>query len=340
MISVQRLTHHIGSARILHDVNLMLGKGEFSCLAGVSGSGKSTLLRLIAGLEKAQSGTITIAERTVSASGLHQPAHMRGVGIVFQHPSLFPHLTILENVMFGLNQLPSKEAQLRARALLEQVHFSGREKDYPHMLSGGQHQRVALARALAPAPAVMLLDEPFANLDSALRRILREETRTLLKASGTTTLMVTHDPKEALMMADKVCLLGADGEVLQTGAPRDLYLHPSRREVAAFFGEVNLLEGTIENGAFRCALGTFPTAATPHASALLMLRPESIQIAETPHAGTIEATVARTLFAGECQQVEVHVGEMAITVCDNAQRPFKLGEKVALSIPPQGAHFI
>lgn len=340
MISIQHLSHHIGTSRILHDVTLALGKGEFACLAGVSGSGKSTLLRLIAGLEKAHAGTIAIAGQTVSAESVHQPAHQRGVGIVFQHPSLFPHLTILENVMFGLDHLPSKEAAQRARALLEQVHFSGRERDYPHMLSGGQHQRVALARALAPAPAVMLLDEPFANLDSALRRALREETRILLKASGTTTLMVTHDPKEALMMADSVCLLGAGGEVLQTGTPRDLYLHPSRREVAAFFGEVNLLEGKVENGTFHCALGAFPTTVTPHASALLMLRPEAIQIASSPQEGAIEATVARTLFAGECQQVEVHVGKMAITVCDNAQRPFKLGEKVALTIPPHGAHFI
>ncbi len=340
MISLSHLTHSIGTKRILNDVSLTIEEGQFVCLAGVSGSGKTTLLRLIAGLEHPDEGSITLGGRCVSDTSTHVPPQERGVGIVFQHPSLFPHLSVEENVMFGMHTAPRNEARSRARALLEQVHFSGREKDYPHMLSGGQHQRVALARALATSPAVMLLDEPFANLDSALRRTIREETRTLLKARGSTTIMVTHDPHEALMMADMVCLLGSDGSVLQTGHPRDLYIQPASRDVATFFGDVNLIEGNVESGLFHCILGRFPYPESERPnSSTLMLRPEAIEISRD-HTGGVGATVARSVFTGDCHQVEVHIDDMALTVCDHKSGQYSLGEKVFLRIPEDGIHYI
>ncbi len=337
MLSIDHISHHFGKKSVLDDISLQVEAGAFVCLAGISGSGKSTLLRLIAGLEHVQAGSIRINDTTIAATDTHLPPEQRGVGIVFQHPSLFPHLNVLENVMFGLNNIPRAEAKERAHALLEHVHFSGREQDYPHMLSGGQHQRVALARALAPSPSIMLLDEPFANLDSSLRRTIREETKSLLKSQSTTTIMVTHDPQEALVMADSICLLDSKGRILQTGEPEQLYLHPDNKEVAAFFGQVNLIDGQTKAGMFDCVLGTFPVGDHNPNSTTMVLRPEALRIDDDTKAAKVE--VLDAYFAGGCQHVRVVVGETSLLVCDTAHHPVSKGDSVNLGVVPGAAHF-
>ncbi|MCB0000693.1 MAG: ABC transporter ATP-binding protein, partial [Anaerolineales bacterium] len=207
---------------------------------------KSTLLRLIAGLETLQQGSITLPSGRVATPKSYVPPEERGVGIVFQHPSLFPHLNVLENVMFGLHGMPKEAAQRMAKNLLAQVGCDALAGSYAHQLSGGQQQRVALARALAPSPEVMLLDEPFANLDQQLRIAIRQEAQDLLRDRNTATLMVTHDPQEAMQMADRICMLSSEGTILQVAAPQTIYAQPANEAVACFFGRVALVPGDVK----------------------------------------------------------------------------------------------
>ncbi|HEX7036487.1 MAG TPA: ABC transporter ATP-binding protein [Pseudomonadales bacterium] len=268
------------AAAAVDDVSLEVGPDEVLCLLGPSGCGKSTLLRLAAGLERLQEGRIRLRGLTVAdpASGIWLPAERRKVGLVFQDSALFPHLNVLGNVAFGLDRLKPAERERRARALLEQLHLAEYARVFPHQLSGGQQQRVALARALAPAPPLMLMDEPFASLDTSLRSQVRDDVLHTLKASGSATVLVTHDPEEALFMADRIALMQA-GRIVQIGTPEQLYCKPVNRFVARFFGELNELPGRVEGGAVRTPLG--PVAAPGHpegASVSVLLRPEAVRI--------------------------------------------------------------
>jgi iron(III) transport system ATP-binding protein len=224
------------AAPVVSDVSLQLAPGDIACLLGPSGCGKTTLLRAVAGFAPLQAGRIAIMGREVSGAGVHVPTEQRNIGMVFQDYALFPHLTVQGNVGFGLHGLAAKDAKARVQQMLQMVGLESLAQRYVHELSGGQQQRVALARALAPKPQLLLLDEPFSNLDVSLREHLAREVRALLKATGTTAVLVTHDQQEAFAVADYVAVL-AEGRVQQWGTPMALYHEPVNRLVANFLGE-------------------------------------------------------------------------------------------------------
>lgn len=226
----------------VNDLYFTIRKGEIVTLLGPSGCGKTTILRLVAGFEKPEQGQIVIAGKMMASSNCWVPPEKRGVGMVFQSYALFPHLDIEGNVAFGLNKLPSKIRRDRVNHYLDLVGLSGYSKRYPHELSGGQQQRVALARALCPEPQVILLDEPFSNIDTELKDQMREELKTIFKFTGCTTILVTHDQKDALSVSDRIMVISS-GAIQQTGTPRDLYLRPANDFVATFVGKSNILSG-------------------------------------------------------------------------------------------------
>jgi iron(III) transport system ATP-binding protein len=219
------LSHGFGGQPVLRHINLEIATGEIVCILGPSGSGKSTLLRIIAGLESIQQGSLLVDDTVVADATNNPPPEKRDFGLVFQDHVLFPHQTVAENVAFGLSHMPSKEREHTVALQLANVGISSLGDRYPHTLSGGQQQRVALARALATDPTVLLLDEPFASADAPLRKSLRDDARRRLKAANTTTLMVTHDPAEAMAMADRIAVL-VDGELVQFGTPEELWQKP------------------------------------------------------------------------------------------------------------------
>lgn len=251
------VSHCFDKHRVLREINLEIGTGEIVCVLGPSGSGKSTLLRLIAGLESVQQGSLMLDGVVLADAQHNPPPEQRAVGLVFQDHVLFPHQTVAENVAFGLSGMQSKERDHTIALQLANVGISTLADRYPHTLSGGQQQRVALARALATDPAVLLLDEPFASADAPLRKNLRDDARRRLKAANTTTLMVTHDPAEAMAMADRIAVL-VDGEVVQFGTPEELWQRPNHPFVAATIADLQPLKGRIEGTQCVTAFGALP----------------------------------------------------------------------------------
>ncbi|MCW9039099.1 MAG: ABC transporter ATP-binding protein [Rhodospirillales bacterium] len=293
-LAVEHVSHTFGDKRTLCDVSLTVKPGELVCLLGPSGCGKTTLLRLAAGLEGLQVGRITIGADTVAAPGVNVPPEKRGVGLMFQDFALFPHLSILDNVMFGLEGLKADEAQRRAMAMLDRVGMADFANAYAHTLSGGQQQRVALARALAPRPRVMLLDEPFSDLDTTLRAQVREETVAILKESGPATLLVTHDPEEAMAMADRIKVMDGEGRIVQAGTPEEIYFSPANSYVASLFGKLNRMTGTVEAEQVKTPLGTVPAKGfADGADVEILVRPEGIGFAES--GAPVEVAEARLL---------------------------------------------
>jgi len=277
-LAFRDVSHAYGRVVAAADVSLSVAAGEIVCLVGPSGCGKSTLLRLAAGLEELQAGEVRIAGRPVARPGDEVAPERRGIGIVFQDYALFPHLSVLDNVRFGLSRLPHGERRGRAMACLDQVGMASYADAFPHALSGGQQQRVALARALAPEPAVLLLDEPFSGLDARLREQVRDETLHVLKAAGAATLLVTHDPEEAMFLADRIALMRA-GRIVQLGTPADLYTRPADAYAAAFFGEVNRLPGVVRDGHVETPLGRLCTpGAAEGADVEVLIRPEGLSV--------------------------------------------------------------
>tara|TARA_R110002020_G_scaffold255159_7_gene469001 strand:+ start:1234 stop:2337 length:1104 start_codon:yes stop_codon:yes gene_type:complete len=280
-LSLRGIHHTFAANRVVKGIDLEIAPGEVVCLLGPSGCGKTTLLRIAAGLEVVQQGTVSLEGHSIAAPGKrHVPPEKRNVGLAFQDSALFPHLSVLENVAFGLKHLPSRQRSERAVELLTQLGMSDYTDTYPHMLSGGQQQRVALARALAPTPKLMLLDEPFSSLDARLRDRIRDDTLHVLKKLGSATLLVTHDPEEAMFMADRIALM-RDGRIVQTGTPRELYCTPQDPFVVTFFGDVNELQGKVHNGAVSTPVGRVPAGGLAEGSdALVMIRPEALRIVE------------------------------------------------------------
>lgn len=251
------VSHRYDLDQVVSDVSLEARDGEILCLLGASGSGKTTLLRLAAGLETLQTGQIDLNGRSLSAPGKEVPAEMREIGMVFQDHALFPHLSVGDNIGFGLASLDPVERDLVVAQVLRDVGLVGFEDRYPHTLSGGQQQRVALARALAPRPSVILLDEPFASIDVSRRRQLRERSRLSLKQSGAITIMVTHDPEEALDMADRIAVM-EQGRIVQCGEPIELFSKPATSLVAGLFGEAQTYPATLDKGVASFAFGQIP----------------------------------------------------------------------------------
>ncbi len=246
-LELNGVVQRYGKQTIVDGVNFQLEAGSIACLLGPSGCGKTTLLRCIAGFEEIADGEIRLHGEVVSQAGQSTPPEKRRIGMVFQDYALFPHLTVEQNVAFGLGRKPAEDAHLRVRQLLATVGLHGQGNKYPHELSGGQQQRVALARALAPRPNLILLDEPFSNLDVGLRERLSVEVREILKREGSTAIMVTHDQHEAFAMADEIGVM-FEGRIQQWDVPYNLYHRPANRFVADFIGQGVLLPGVVASG--------------------------------------------------------------------------------------------
>jgi iron(III) transport system ATP-binding protein len=284
MIRLTGVSKRFGEVRAVEEASLCVDRGEVVALLGPSGCGKTTLLRLIAGFERPDAGTVEVAGEHVAGGGAWVAPEHRRVGMVFQDYALFPHLTVAENVGFGL---PRRERAGRVPMLLALVGLCGLDDRYPHQLSGGQQQRVALARALAPAPELILLDEPWSNVDPHLRETMRGELTGVLRPLGVSVVLVTHDREEAFSLADRIALI-RDGTVVQEGTPEDLYLTPADRWTAEFVGGGNFVAGEIEGEAVETALGRFPATGTNGVrSVVALVRPELVGMVVDP-AGTAE----------------------------------------------------
>ena len=280
----------------LDRLTLTVQQGELLVLLGPSGCGKTTTLRLIAGFEVPDAGSVVIRGEVMAGSGRWVPPEKRGVGIVFQDYALFPHLTVAENVGFGLQHLDRTGRKSRVARILELVGLDVFADRYPHELSGDQQQRVAVARALAPAPALILLDEPFSNLDADLRAQLRDEIVKILKNTATTAILVTHDQEEAFTLADRVGVLN-EGRLEQLGRPEEVYHHPTTRFVAEFMGAADFLPGLVTAKGLATELGVFTdTEGHPLGEKVeVMLRPDDITFVQSPEG---ESTVVRRHFRG------------------------------------------
>jgi iron(III) transport system ATP-binding protein len=276
-----------GTTPVFEHLNVTLTSGHVTAILGASGSGKSTLLRCIAGHERLQQGSIHLGETVVDDAQHWIKPEQRPVGLVFQDLALFPHLTVAKNIVFGLKNYSRADKQRRLTELLEQLELSEFAYRQPHQLSGGQQQRVALARALAPAPQLLLLDEPFTSLDPVLRDRLREDLMQVIRASGTTCLLVTHDPQEAVALADHLVVL-EHGKVIQAGPPHAIIQQPQTPSVLALFGRVNLLQAQVNNGIVTSALGSW-TSQLPDGTIEVHIREDAIALSPLCDFDTQEA---------------------------------------------------
>ena len=279
MIDVRGVSKRYGASPAVVEASLCADHGEIVALLGPSGCGKTTLLRLVAGFEVPDAGLVHVAGRHVAGEGAWVPPEKRRVGMMFQDYALFPHLTVAENIGFGVER-SSRRARLGE--LLPHVGLEGLEHRYPHELSGGQQQRVALARARAPEPELVLLDEPWSNVDPSLRSSLRDEVVALLRGLRVTAVLVTHDREEAFSIADRIALM-RDGTVVQEGSPESLYLSPACRWAAEFVGAGNFVPGLVRNGCVETPLGTFPANGASGARTVeVLVRPELVELEPDP----------------------------------------------------------
>ncbi|MFF4234869.1 ABC transporter ATP-binding protein [Actinomadura geliboluensis] len=312
-LRIKGLTKAYGpEGAVLDGLDLTVPGGSLAAVLGPSGCGKTTLLRIVAGFLRADAGTVTVGGRALTATGTHVPPERRRIGIVPQEGALFPHLSVARNVAFGVTDRAAR--QRRTEEMLELVGLAGYGRRMPHELSGGQQQRVALARALAPEPALVLLDEPFNALDSALRAGIRADVRAALRTIGATALLVTHDQQEALSTADLVAVVHA-GRVAQCGTPQEVYGRPASPWVAGFVGDAVLLPGTASDGTATTALGAVALSRPAGAAGdgTVILRPEQLRLTEV--GGTAPGgTVTDVRYYGHDAMVTVSVEGLAAPV--------------------------
>jgi iron(III) transport system ATP-binding protein len=312
-LEIRNIMRDYDGKRVVDDVSLMLQPGNVTCLLGPSGCGKSTTLRIIAGVDMQTSGTIHVDGNLICDTVYRVPPERRSIGLIFQDFALFPHLTVGDNVGFGLTG-SRKDKLPRVGELLERVGLSHYINEYPHQLSGGEQQRVALARAIAPRPSIMLMDEPFSGLDNRLRDGIRDETLALLKDEGTSVLLVTHEPEEAMRMADEIALM-RDGKIVQRGAPYNIYNAPADKAAVAFFSDINLLTSTVRGALTDTPFGQFLAPGVPDGGQVeIVFRPQHVGIDfdrdgrgpnPTPLAGTpARGVVERARFMGSESLVE------------------------------------
>ena len=256
LLEFLNISHSYNNQKILNDFSMKLESGEVVSLLGPSGCGKTTLLKLASGIEKLQNGEIKLNNEIVSSPNIHLNSEKRDVGYVFQDCALFPHLTILQNIFFGMKSIEIEKQKNKIQSLMKEINISSLSEKYPHELSGGQQQQVALVRAMASDPKIIFLDEPYSNLDSRLKEKIRDQMLHILREHNISALLVTHDPEEAMFMSDKIGILN-NGSIEQFGSPIDLYLRPKSAFIAEFFGEINVFEGIVEDGSVNTVLGTF-----------------------------------------------------------------------------------
>ncbi|HBD91616.1 MAG TPA: Fe3+/spermidine/putrescine ABC transporter ATP-binding protein [Gemmobacter sp.] len=312
-LEIRALTRRFGGRAVVQAVSLAIAPGHVTCLLGPSGCGKSTTLRMIAGVEQPDEGTILIDGAEVFGPARNLPPEARGIGLMFQDFALFPHLTVAQNVAFGLKGESEAKAR-RVDELLEKVNLSGYGAKHPHQLSGGEQQRVALARALAPRPRLMLMDEPFSGLDNRLRDGIRDTTLEVLKQEGAAVLLVTHEPDEALRMADEIALMRG-GRIVQMGSPYNVYNSPADKAAAAFFSDINVIRAASRGALTRTPFGEFLTPGhADGAEVEIVIRPQHLKIDfdragrgpnPTPMDGTpARGRVVRARFLGRESLVE------------------------------------
>ena len=277
-LEIRDLRRVFDGRAVVDGVSLSILPGQVTCLLGPSGCGKSTTLRMIAGVEMQDSGEIWVDGRMVCDTVFRIPPERREIGLMFQDFALFPHLSVAENVAFGLKSLSRAEKRARVEELLDRVDLLRFVDGYPHELSGGEQQRVALARALAPRPKIMLMDEPFSGLDNRLRDGIRDETLNILKEENTAVLLVTHEPDEAMRMADEIALM-RDGRIVQQGAPYNVYTRPVDRAAVSFFSDANVLHAEVEGALARTPFGRFLAPGVPdHTRVDIVFRPQHVRI--------------------------------------------------------------
>jgi iron(III) transport system ATP-binding protein len=329
-VHCERLAKSYGAVAALYEFSLSVRPGEILALLGPSGCGKTTLLRLIAGFEQPHDGRITIGERTVAGAGVYVPPEARQAGMVFQHYALFPHLSVADNVAYGLR---GKQRRPGVREMLEIVGLSGLEARMPHELSGGQQLRVALARALAPRPAVLLLDEPFSNLDAELRATMRAQVREILKRVGTTALFVTHDQEEALCIGDRVAVMHA-GRLEQVAEPQLLYLAPATRFVAEFMGQASFLPAAVSSAGLDTELGFVrqPVGAQPGALVEAVVRPDDL-VLRSDAAGNASIT-GRAFRGGEYVYDLALDSRRTVRCACNHVHDLPIGSRVRVTLSP------
>lgn len=331
-----------GERTAVRDFSLDIAPGEVVCLLGPSGCGKTTLLRLAAGIDRPTGGRILINEREVAGPERFVQPEDRGVGLMFQDFALFPHLTILENVAFGLKALPREDAKREALMILSRVGLERYADQYPHILSGGQQQRVALARAIVPRPAVMLMDEPFSGLDVQLRDAMQEETLALIRETRATSMIVTHHPEEAMRLGDRIAVMSA-GRLVQTGSAEDLYHRPAALFVARLFSEINEVEARVAGGRIATPIGSLAAPGLADgASATLCIRERGAGI--TPASGNgkdgagLKGRLLSAKFLGDAVRYEVAVegfeAPLNVRIGAGQGQTLAKGSEVRLHIDP------
>jgi len=343
-VRIQSLSKNYGSFEAVKSIDLEVGEGELVVLLGPSGCGKTTTLRCIAGLEEVNGGRILLGDEVVSSPELSVPPERRSIGMVFQSYAVWPHMTILENVAFGLKmrKVPRAEIGPRAEKVLELVGLSGFAGRSVSQLSGGQQQRVALARAIVLEPRVLLFDEPLSNLDAKLRERMRVELRSLQKRLGITAVYVTHDQQEAMALADRIVLMNA-GRIEQIGAPAEIYTKPATRFAAEFVGLTNVFEGRVESAnptTIRLSNGMlFHSTQAGFAAGdevEVIFRPENIVL--TQEAGSAPNTFAGKVdsyfYLGSLSDMFVDVGGMMVRCQSSPPVSYPQGQQIAMHVPP------
>ena len=343
MLEVPNLTPRFGASPALDGASPDAGAAGVVALLGPSGSGKTTTLRIVAGFESADSGSVTLAGRDL----IRLPPHARDIGLVFQDYALFPHMSVADNIAYGLRRrgIAKPDRARRVGEMLDLVRLSGLDARRPAQLSGGQQQRVALARALAIDPRLLLLDEPLSNLDAKLRHTLQTELRQILTRIGTTTLIVTHDQEEAMALADRIAIM-AQGRVLQIGTPREVYEQPACRFVAEFLGSALWLEGRVEPGGFVTATSKRLACASPSRVARahgLLIRPEALRLGHPPVGeNALSAQVIGSRYRGAAVLLDLLVegaAPVSLALPHDAPLP-AAGESLTLAVQPSSCRAI
>jgi iron(III) transport system ATP-binding protein len=348
-VRISGLTKRYGDVAAVESLSLDVKPGELVALLGPSGCGKTTTLRLVAGFATPEAGEIWVGERCLSSRGVVVPPERRRMAMIFQSYALWPHMTVAQNVAYGLRfkrELSRSDRDTRVREILRVVQLSGYEARYPAELSGGQQQRVAVARALVVEPEILLLDEPLSNLDANLREEMRFEIRRLHETFGITTLYVTHDQGEAMVISDRIAVLER-GRVVQVGTPDEVFEHPRTRFVAEFIGKTNLIDAvavtqdTVSHGGL--SLRVASAELVPGARVALSIRPHQIEITAPPGEGrdvapgnTVRGTVERASFLGDSVDYQVRVAgtDVVFRVAAPATRRVAVGEAIGLMIDP------
>ena len=308
VLTIQKLSKKFGERFAVNQASWSAQSGQIICLLGHSGCGKTTMLRLIAGLETPTEGSIQLERKVLWDPYQQVQAEERNIGFVFQDYALFPHLSVLENVMFGLKKIPKHERQSIAEHALKHVSMSHHIHSYPHTLSGGEQQRVALARALAPKPHVLLMDEPFSNLDHRLRDQIRQSTIDILKQTSTTTIIVTHDPEEALQIADQIILMH-QGKIIQSGTPKQLYFQPKTLFAARYFSDLNEIKTQIQDQQLHTIFGNIdiPKHLTSNNEIRCYFRPHQLRVNRIKTENSLAAKIISSNFLGYSQLLKLKI---------------------------------